>query len=119
MRVDGVTLSCVAGEYSTGLGTLVLTASHDKSLPIRVVTSKGHIAQLVTRAKQAKGYSLCMINRNQRARSLLLSRPPSTGLDTGLRRSNPVGKAALGFGMNEGYGAFLPRKRPDSGGAWQ
>ena len=41
VRVDGATVPCVAGEYSTGLGTLILTASHDKSLPIRV-TSKGH-----------------------------------------------------------------------------
>ena len=54
VRVDGVTVPCVAGEYSTGLGTLILTASHDKSLPIRVVTSKGHIAQLVTRGRASK-----------------------------------------------------------------
>ena len=67
MRVDGVTVPCVAGEYSTGLGTLILTASHDKSLPIRVMTSKGHIAQLVTRAKQAKGYKYLQAGVRRRA----------------------------------------------------
>ena len=59
----------------------------------------------VHRRQSCRGFvQLLLLNRNQRARSLRLSRPPSTGLDTGLRRSNPVGKAALGFGMNAGYG---------------
>ena len=49
--MDGVSVPCVVGAIAAGLGTLILTASHDKSLPIRVVTSKGHIAQLVTRSE--------------------------------------------------------------------
>ena len=36
-----------------------------------------------------------------------------------LRRSNPGREAALGFGIDAGYGGVTQREPPDSGGAWQ